>query len=67
MTEELRKALLLLEEEEKLLDRWANESVSGGWSTHQVAPMRVRAALIRTKLEELLVSALNLKVSPLRP
>ncbi len=64
MTEELRTALLLLEQEEILLDRWAEESISGGWSTHQVKPMRERAAFIRTKLEELLASALNLKVSP---
>jgi len=25
------------------LEDWANESISGGWSTHQVSPMRCLA------------------------
>lgn len=29
------------------LDVWADESISGGWSTHQVTPMRNLAAQIR--------------------
>lgn len=29
------------------LERWAGESVSGGWSTHQVQPMRTRADQLR--------------------
>jgi hypothetical protein len=29
------------------LDRWAEQSVSGGWSTHQVDPMRARANWLR--------------------
>ena len=29
------------------LDRWANESRSGGWSTHQVDPMRRKADELR--------------------
>lgn len=28
------------------LDRWANESIQGGWSTHQVKPQRDLARLI---------------------
>jgi hypothetical protein len=29
------------------LDRWADESVRGGWSTHQVEPMRKKADELR--------------------
>jgi hypothetical protein len=32
-----------LQEEIATLRRWADESVRGGWSTHQVQPMRDRA------------------------
>lgn len=29
------------------LNQWADDSLSGGWSTHQVRPMRTLAAEIR--------------------
>ena len=29
------------------LEKWATESVRGGWSTHQVNPMREKAAAIK--------------------
>jgi hypothetical protein len=32
----------------KQLDQWAQESVDGGWSTHQVGPMRVEASRLRS-------------------
>jgi hypothetical protein len=34
------------------LDKWATESLSGGWSTHQVEPMRKLSHHIRTLIEE---------------
>jgi hypothetical protein len=41
---ELRKRISELEEQlrktAEQLRRWANESLTGGWSTHQVDPMR---------------------------
>jgi hypothetical protein len=43
----------LLEEEIQQLENWANESLSGGWSTHQVQPMRKRAQFLRGKVTEL--------------
>lgn len=43
MSKELREAIELLEEEAVQLDRWVDESLSGGYSTHQVTPMRDRA------------------------
>jgi hypothetical protein len=42
-----------LRDEADLLDRWARESREGGWSTHQVDPMRRRAAEIRDLLADL--------------
>ena len=60
MTEELREALGLLDDEQKKLDRWADESLAGGWSTHQVEPMRRRAAFIRERGDSLRVRALDL-------
>jgi hypothetical protein len=33
----------ILREEIATLRRWADESQHGGWSTHQVGPMRERA------------------------
>ena len=41
----------LLEEEARQLDCWADESLSGGWSTHQVEPMRKRAEFLRVKVK----------------
>lgn len=40
--------LALVREEADLLDRWAVQSQDGGWSTHQVDPMRKRASELRT-------------------
>ena len=42
--ESLRKWLL---DEATLLDAWAKESQKGGWSTHQVGPMKERANDLR--------------------
>lgn len=55
MTEDSAKSVVksLVEEllaEADQLDRWACESEKGGWSTHQVGPMRERASKIRAKL-----------------
>lgn len=55
MSKELREAIKLLEEEAVQLDRWADESLSGGWSTHQVKPMRKRAEFLRNKVNALRV------------
>jgi hypothetical protein len=38
-----QEAIEKLKEVAIQLDRWANESKSGGWSTHQVEPMRKKA------------------------
>lgn len=46
-------AIQLLREEAQQLDSWANESTSGGWSTHQVKPMRNRADHLRAKADTL--------------
>jgi len=40
-----------LRAEARTLMRWANESAKGGWSTHQVEPMRERAGLLLRLLE----------------
>jgi len=32
----------------KQLEVWADESVDGGWSTHQIRPMRDEAVKIRS-------------------
>ena len=40
----LEKVLI---EEANQLDAWADESRTGGWSTHQVEPMRKRADTLR--------------------
>ena len=45
-----KEVVVLLQEEADRLDRWAVESEKGGWSTHQVQPMRERASAIRAKL-----------------
>lgn len=47
-----KDAVVLLQEEADRLERWAVESEKGGWSTHQVQPMRERASMIRAKLIE---------------
>jgi hypothetical protein len=40
----------LLQRIELQLEKWANESRTGGWSTHQVEPMRKLADEIRMAL-----------------
>lgn len=45
----LLDAIDLLEAEAALLDAWARESREGGWSTHQVDPMRLRARDLRER------------------
>ena len=47
----LREAVDLLKEEAVQLDRWADESISRGWSTHQVELMRNRAAYLRNRIQ----------------
>ena len=39
--------IAVIEAEADQLDQWADESRSGGWSTHQVTPMRQRADELR--------------------
>ena len=46
------KVRLLLIEIAAQLEKWAVESVSGGWSTHQVRPMRDLAFRIVIFIEE---------------
>ncbi len=60
MSDELKEAIKLLEEEAMQLDGWADESRSGGWSTHQVKPMRARASFLRAKVVELKMRAYGL-------
>lgn len=43
-----RNTVLTMREEAEQLEKWADESQIGGWSTHQVDPMRKRAAELRT-------------------
>lgn len=57
MNEALLEAIRVLEEERQLLLKWVVESQSGGWSTHQVAPMRARAEFLLNKINELKVRA----------
>ena len=53
MDEKLLKAIQLLENGAKKLKAWANESENGGWSTHQVDPMRKRAQFLRKEIAKL--------------
>ncbi len=48
-----KEAIELLKAEARLLLRWACESEDGGWSTHQVDPMRRRARFLSSKADEL--------------
>lgn len=47
LREAARNALNMIALEADQLDTWARESVSGGWSTHQVDPMRKKADVLR--------------------
>jgi hypothetical protein len=49
----LRRAVEILFREAALLDAWARESREGGWSTHQVDPMRRRADELRRAASEI--------------
>ena len=49
----LRFALTLLNETAEQLERWADESVRGGWSTHQVDPMRKKSIALRSEARRL--------------
>jgi len=60
MSNELREVIKLLEEEVVQLERWANESVSGSWSLHQVEPMRNRATFLRNRINALKVQIYGL-------
>jgi hypothetical protein len=51
----LLKAIKILEEEKTQLLKWAKQSEFGGWSTHQVDPMKKRAAYLYNKINELKV------------
>ncbi len=53
MDDKLLKAIRLLESEAKKLETWAKESINGGWSTHQVNPMRQRAQFLRKQINSL--------------
>ena len=58
ISEELRVAFRLLEEEAVQLDRWAHQSFRGGWSrTDPLRPMENRAKYLRNMIKTLKVSA----------
>jgi len=44
--------LVMLRSLAKQLNKWADESKSGGWSTHQVKPMQEKAAEIYQLLDK---------------
>lgn len=50
LVSEVGELRLLLDDVADKLDTWAAESVRGGWSTHQVRPMRDLAFDIRVKI-----------------
>jgi len=50
LNEEVERLRLALTEMIGQLDRWAAASVTGGWSTHQVDPMRREADRLRKVL-----------------
>lgn len=45
-------ALVMLRSLAKQLNQWAEQSRNGGWSTHQVEPMRNKAAEIHRFLDK---------------
>ncbi len=45
------QAVKLLEKVARQLNRWAAESIAGGWSTHQVTPQKELAAEIHQFLD----------------
>lgn len=55
LAQDVQDLLRLLDEEVTQLEQWANESISGSWSTHQVEPMRKRAAFLLDKVHKIRV------------
>jgi len=51
--EALEEAIQILRREVLQLQRWARESEGGGWSVHQVVPMRNRAIALTVKADQL--------------
>ena len=49
----LEEAIQVLRREALLLLKWARDSGEGGWSTHQVDPMRKRAKYLTAKADGL--------------
>ena len=47
LSERVRVLEEALRDEANQLEKWAHESRSGGWSTHQVDPMNKRAVALR--------------------
>lgn len=48
---ELNDSIKAVESVARQLDDWANESQRGGWSTHQVDPMRRLADILRRQVD----------------
>lgn len=46
------ESLAMLRSLAKQLNQWAEQSITGGWSTHQVAPMRNKAAEMHRFLDK---------------
>jgi hypothetical protein len=53
MTSELRETADLLMKMADEIDGWADQSLAGGWSTHQVKPNRVAASKLREQAAKL--------------
>lgn len=49
----LFRAVAILRTERRQLLKWAEESMTGGWSTHQVKPMKKRAEYLKKQIVEL--------------
>lgn len=43
----------IIKEEIKILENWAEESIKGGWSTHQVQAQKNRATYLKSILYDL--------------
>lgn len=49
----MEKLIQEIKKEISILERWANESLSGGWSTHQVKAQQQRALELKALLYDL--------------
>lgn len=49
----MEKLIKVIEEEITILEKWANDSLLGGWSTHQVKPQQERANYLKSVLYDL--------------